>query len=86
MPEISRFYGIVVAMFYNDHEPPHFHVRYGDYKAILAVESVSVLRGELPPRALGLVKEWARLHQRELEQDWLRARENQPLQAIDPLE
>jgi hypothetical protein len=86
MPEISRFYGIVVAMFYNDHEPPHFHVRYGDYKAILAVESESVLRGELPPRALGLVKEWARLHKRELEQDWLRARENQPLQPIDPLE
>jgi Domain of unknown function (DUF4160) len=86
MPEISRFYGIVVAMFYNDHEPPHFHVRYGGHKAILAIDDVSVLRGKLPPHALGLVQEWGRLHQLELAEDWRRARQNQPLQPIDPLE
>lgn len=86
MPEISRFYGIVVAMFYSDHEPPHFHVRYGGHRAILGVDSLTILRGDLPPRALGLVREWGRLHQRELEEDWRRARENQPLQSIDPLE
>jgi Domain of unknown function (DUF4160) len=86
LPEISRFYGIVIAMFYNDHEPPHFHVRYAGQKAIVAVGDMSVLRGELPPRALGLVKEWGRLHQRELEEDWRRARQNQPLLPIDPLQ
>ena len=73
-------------MFYNDHEPPHFHVRYGSQKAIFAIEHLSVIRGELPPRALQLVKEWARLHRTELEDDWRRARQNQPLQPIDPLE
>lgn len=86
MPEISRFYGIVVAMFYNDHEPPHFHVRYGGHKAILAIDNLSILRGGLPPRALELVKEWGRLHQHELGEDWRRARQNEPLRSIDPLE
>ena len=86
MPEISRFYGIVVAMFYNDHEPPHFHVRYSGHKAILAIETLSILRGDLPARALTLVKEWGRLHHDELEEDWQRARGNQPLRSIDPLE
>ena len=86
MPEISRFYGIVVAMFFNDHEPPHFHVRYGSDKAILAIETLEVLRGELPSRALGLVREWARTHHSELLEDWRLARRSQPLKGIDPLE
>ena len=86
MPEISRFYGLVIAMFYNDHEPPHFHVRYGSQKAIFAIDGLGVIRGELPSRALQLVKEWARLHRTELQDDWRRARQSQPLQPIDPLE
>ena len=63
MPEISRFYGIVIAMFYNDHTPPHFHARYGDQRAIISIDTLTVLRGRLSPRLLGLVTEWAALHQ-----------------------
>lgn len=59
VPEISRFFGIVVSMNYNDHPPPHFHVRYAEQKAIVAIQSPTLLEGELSPRALGLVMEWA---------------------------
>jgi hypothetical protein len=86
VPEISRFYGIVIAMFHNDHEPPHFHARYGEHKAIVSIGDASVLRGALPPRALGLVREWARSHHVELQEDWALARQNQPLNPIEPLE
>ncbi len=54
MPEISRFFGIVVKMFFADHDPPHFHATYNDYTAIIAIGSLSVIAGNLPPRALGL--------------------------------
>jgi hypothetical protein len=60
MPEISRFFGIIIAMYYDDHQPPHFHVRYGDDKAIVSIESLSLLEGRLSPRTLGLVTEWPR--------------------------
>lgn len=86
MPEISRFFGIIVAMFYNDHAPPHFHVRYGDQKAIIAIETLRVIEGKLKPRTLGLVIEWASQHQSELMDDWQLARSMQPLKAIQPLE
>lgn len=69
MPEISRFFGIIIAMFYDDHAPPHFHVRYGDQKAIFAIESLGVLHGRLSPRALALVAEWTAQHQEELRAD-----------------
>ena len=62
MPEISRFFGIIIAMNYNDHVPPHFHARYGGQKAIVAIQTLALLRGRLPPRAFGLVIEWATLH------------------------
>jgi len=64
VPEISRFFGIVVFMNYNDHPPPHFHVRYAEQKAIVAIESPTLLEGHLSPRALGLVMEWAAAHVR----------------------
>ena len=86
MPEISRFFGIIVAMFYNDHAPPHFHVRYGEQKAIIAIETLRLLEGKLKPRTLGLVIEWASLHQSELMEDWELARLMQPLKSIQPLE
>ncbi len=86
MPEISRFFGIIVAMFYNDHAPPHFHVRYGDQKAIIAIETLRLIEGKLKPRALGLVIEWASQHQSELMDDWQLARSMQPLNSIQPLE
>lgn len=62
MPELSRFFGIIVMMFYDDHPPPHFHVRYGSQKAIVAIEALALLDGRLSPRALGMVMEWAALH------------------------
>lgn len=86
MPELSRFFGCVVAMFYNDHPPAHFHVRYGDYRAIVSVETLAVLEGALPPRALGLVIEWASQHRNELKQAWEDARADRPLKPIKPLE
>ena len=62
MPEISRFFGIVIRMFYNDHAPPHFHASYGDREALIEIETLGVYRGDLPRRAMALVLEWALLH------------------------
>jgi hypothetical protein len=86
MPEISRFFGIIIAIYYNDHPPPHFHVRYGQQKAIIEIQSLSILAGKLSPRALGLVIEWAASHQAELQQNWELARQQEPLESIQPLE
>ena len=86
MPEISRFFGIIVAMHYNDHAPPHFHARYGGDQAIIAIESLHVLGGRLSPRVMGLVVEWALQHQDELLEDWRLARASAPLRHIAPLE
>jgi hypothetical protein len=85
MPEISRFFGIVVKMLFDDHNPPHFHAEYGDDVALIDIRSLSVFAGRLPPRAIGLVIEWATLHQEELLEDWRRAQSMQPLERIDPL-
>src|ERR1035437_1837322 len=86
MPEISRFFGIIVQMYYSDHEPPHFHVRYSGQKALIAIETVALLRGHLSPRALGLVTEWAAIHRAELMEDWNLARSEAHLKPIAPLE
>jgi len=86
MPEISRFLGIIIAMYYNEHNPPHFHARYGDAKVEIAIETLSVLAGKLPPRAMGLVMEWASRHQDELMADWDLARQQAALNSIAPLE
>jgi hypothetical protein len=86
VPEISRFFGIVIQMFYDDHSPPHFHARYGRCQAVISVPGLSVLTGSLPPRALGLVMEWASLHRDELGENWVLARDKAPLKAIPPLE
>lgn len=86
MPEISRFFGIIVTMYYNDHPPSHFHVRYGEQKAVVAIEEPRVLEGKLSPRAVGMVMEWAALYQHELAEDWELARRMEPLKPIPPLE
>ena len=86
MPEISRFFGIIVLMYYNDHPPPHFHVRYGGQRALFGIESLTLLEGRLSPRVLGLVVEWASMHQDELMADWEHARRQEPLEPIVPLE
>lgn len=85
MPEISRFYGIVIRMFFNDHPPSHFHASYGDQEALIAIDTLAVIAGELSPRAMGLVAEWASQHRDELRQNWARARELEPMAKIDPL-
>ena len=86
MPEISRFFGIIIAMFYDDHAPPHFHVRYGEQKAIIAIDTLTILQGRLAPRTHGLVMEWAALHKEELLEDWALAEHQAPLKKIRPLE
>ena len=85
MPTISRFYGIVIGMFFDEHAPPHFHVKYAEYEASIDIRNFSVLRGKLPPKALSLVVEWASLHQEELLEDWELAERHKDLKAIDPL-
>jgi hypothetical protein len=85
MPEISRFYGIIIAMFWDEHNPPHFHARYGSQNAALEIESLRLLDGKLPPRALGLVVEWASQHRESLMANWEKARNQNPLERIDPL-
>jgi hypothetical protein len=86
LPEISRFFGIVIAMFYSDHPPPHFHVRYGRQRAIVEISTLSVLEGSISPRTLGMVVEWAAQHQGELRANWDLARRHAPLSKIAPLE
>ena len=77
MPTISVFYGIVIRMFFNDHAPPHFHAEYGGNKAEIAIETLEILAGSLPRRALALVVEWAALHRAELREGWERCRQHQ---------
>jgi hypothetical protein len=86
MPEVSRFLGIVIAMYYNEHNPPHFHARYGEHKIEISIENLNVMAGKLPPRALGLVMEWASQHKIELLADWQLARQQAELKRIAPLE
>jgi hypothetical protein len=85
VPRISSFHGIVVAMYYEEHGRPHFHARYAEHDASIAIGSLEVLQGSLPHKALALVRQWARLHHDELEANWERARGEQPLLSIDPL-
>ena len=85
MPEICRFLGIVIGMFFNEHGVPHFHAVYGEHEVTVEVET-RVVHGEFPPRALRLVLEWTELHRSELLEDWLLARQGQPLKGIAPLE
>jgi hypothetical protein len=86
MPEISRFFGIVIQMYYADHGPPHFHASYGAFEANIRIDPVGLLRGDLPPRVLALVVEWAKIHRAELLEDWHRLRSKMPALPIPPLE
>ena len=70
MPEISRFYGIIIKMFFSDHIPPHFHAIYGEYNALFDIKSLELIEGDLPNRAKKLVLEWAKLYQLELINMW----------------
>jgi len=62
MPEISRFYGIVIKMYFDDHNPPHFHAEYGEHEALIEINTLALIAGNLPARAMGLVTEWATIN------------------------
>jgi hypothetical protein len=85
MPELSRFFGIVIAMYYDDHAPPHFHAIYGSEKAEFRIDPLGLLKGGLSPRALSLVMEWAAIHQVELLEAWDRRAVGQSPPKIEPL-
>jgi hypothetical protein len=86
MPEISRFFGIVIAIYWQEHGVPHFHAKYGDHRASFSIADLHILEGKLPPRVMGLVLEWAACHQEALMEDWNLAVSKKPLRAIAPLE
>jgi uncharacterized protein DUF4160 len=86
MPELSRFFGIVIRMFFSDHEPAHFHALYGEHEALIEIHTLKVYRGSLPRRAMALVLEWAALHREELREDWDKARAGHTPTPIAPLE
>ena len=85
MPEISRFLGIVIGIFYSEHGVPHFHAVYGEHEISVEIDT-GAIHGDFPPRALRLVLEWANLHRHELLEDWEFARLGRPLKRIAPLE
>ena len=85
MPEISSFYGIVISMYPEDHNPPHFHVRYNEFRAMIEIETKSVI-GELPNRALRIVLEWLDLHETELMNNWKNLQKGKSVVKIKPLE
>ena len=86
MPDLARFYGIIIAMYYNDHAPPHFHAKYGQDQAVIRIDDGQMIEGFLSTRALRLVEEWRLLHVEELLSDWDRAQNREPLTKIEPLE
>lgn len=86
MPEVSRFFGIIICMYFNDHSPPHFHAIYGGQEVQVGINPITVLHGKLPRRAKSMVVEWAALYQRELMENWRRLRNDQPIQKIEPLD
>jgi len=84
MPEISRFYGIIVKMYFNDHNPPHFHVEYQDFKAKIEINT-GILEGKMPKTAINLTLQWLSEHRQELLDNWERIEKMEPLNKIDPL-
>ena len=85
MPIISRFFGIIIRMFFNEHAPPHFHAEYAEHRAMINIRTLELMEGKLPRRALELVLDWAELHQDELLADWDLCQQHQQPAAIDPL-
>ncbi len=85
MPEICRFYGIIITMYFPDHNPPHFHARYNDYRAIIDINTGNVV-GEMPKRALKLILEWMEIHKDELMENWRKMENGESLVTINPLD
>jgi hypothetical protein len=85
MPELSRFLGMVISIYFDDHNPPHFHVEYNDNEALISINDLSVIKGNLPARVMGLAIEWARLHQTELLENWNMVKDSGKYYKIAPL-
>ncbi len=85
MLEICRFFGMIIRMMFDDHAPPHFHVMYNEFEAMIGIADLRLLEGDLPPKAFALVMEWAKMHQAELLKDWELAKSQQQIFKIDPL-
>jgi len=85
MPEISRFLGIVIAMYFKEHSPPHFHAKYGGQRAAFSIQDLQLIEGNLPPRVVSIVLEWAFVHREELMENWKRVERREELRKIDPL-
>ncbi len=85
MHELCRFYGIVIKMYFADHGPAHFHVEYAEFNAVFTIETAAVIAGNLPPRAHGLVAEWAIMRRAELRRAWRQASAMESIEKIDPL-
>lgn len=85
VPKISEFFGIAIYVYYREHQPPHFHALYDGQEAQVSIESLSVMAGTLPPRAMGLAVEWASQHREELKRVWEQAMRHEPLSPIEPL-
>jgi Domain of unknown function (DUF4160) len=85
VPRISSFYGIVIAMYHQEHGVPHFHAYYGEFEASIAIDSAELLAGALPTRALRLIRKWAALHKEELLENWEKAQHEEALENIAPL-
>ena len=86
MPRISEFLGIVIYMYFSEHNPPHFHAIYAQFEAEILIENGELLKGKLPVRALSLVREWTEKYRDQLNQDWELARRHEELKPIPPLE
>ncbi len=86
MPRLSEFYGIVIYMYWNDHEPAHFHAIYSGYEALVRIDDGTIVAGSLPRTAVRLVSEWRLLRLEELAADWERARAFEPLNPIEGLQ
>jgi hypothetical protein len=87
MPEISRFFGIIIAMYAKDHIPPHFHAKYGDFIGLFSIEDGNLIEGNMPQRAIRLIQDWAELHRLELKDNWNQSQKDNPnFHKIDPLE
>lgn len=85
MPEISRFFGMIITMYWDEHNPPHFHVKYGSETAVVDIKTLKITKGSLSRRALGLVLDWAELHQEQLLEDWDLCQQDLMPNKIDPL-
>ena len=81
MPEICRFLGIIITMYFDEHNPPHFHIRYNEYRASMEIQTLNIIAGKLPAKVRGLVEEWTELHESELFQMW----DSKEFHKIDPL-